>query len=65
MYKIDKPMAISGVVVLGLSLIMLLMAIFSSSMLAWLAPEPRYYIPTLGFIISSVLLVCCRTAEEK
>ncbi|AKA78791.1 hypothetical protein SULI_05215 [Saccharolobus solfataricus] len=64
MQRIDKSMAISGIVILSLSLIMLLMAIFSSSMLAWLAPEPRYYIPTLGFIISSFLLACCKTTSK-
>ncbi|QGA67928.1 hypothetical protein [Sulfolobus sp. E11-6] len=64
MERIDKPMAIGGILILGLSLTMLLMAIFSSSMLAWLAPEPRYYIPTLGFIISMFLLACCKRTRN-
>ncbi|BDC00222.1 hypothetical protein [Saccharolobus caldissimus] len=64
MYITNKPMAISSVIILGLSLIMLIIAMFESSLLAWLAPEPRFYIPTLGFVIGAFLLSCCISKEE-
>ncbi|MEM0091282.1 MAG: hypothetical protein QXW30_04040 [Saccharolobus sp.] len=64
MYIVDKSLAISGITLLGLSMVMLIIAIVSPSMLAWLAPEPRFYIPVLGFVISSFLLSCCLSKKE-
>ncbi|AOL16264.1 hypothetical protein BFU36_05605 [Sulfolobus sp. A20] len=59
------PMFMSGLVILILSVIMMSFAIFQSSMLAWLAPEPRYYIPTIGLILSMFLLACCYSSPSE